>query len=64
MTCIRYGDRDIDIVPAVLIFILTSLIGEIKLITFEVLMGRDEDSSLVRYYAVSTGNASICTAKT
>jgi hypothetical protein len=42
MTCTRYGDRDIDRVPAFVIFILTSLIGDIKLITFKVLMGMNE----------------------
>jgi hypothetical protein len=34
------------------VIILTSLFVEISLITFEVLMGRDEDSGPVRYYAM------------
>ena len=58
------GNSDIYIVPDVLIIILTSLWGEIKLIAFEVLMGRDEDSSLIRYNVMSTGSASIWNAKT
>jgi len=64
MTCTVYGDSDICIVPDALFITLTSLRGEIKLIAFEVLMFRDEDSSLVRYNAMSTGSVSICTAKT
>jgi hypothetical protein len=42
MTWTRYGYRDIDRVPAILIFILTSQISEIKLNTFEVLMRMSE----------------------
>jgi len=64
MTCTLYGDGDIYVVPEVLIVILTLLRGDNKLIAFEVLMFRDEDSSLVRHNAVSTGSVSICTAKT
>ena len=64
MTCTRYGHYDTDIVAGTFIFILTSLLGAIISITFEVLMGKDEDSSLLQYYAMSAGTDSICIAET